>query len=821
MKGVLRDIATGRHGARGVALVALLLVVVVVPWAAADSLARLKVNGRYLVDESGAKVTLRGCNLGNWLLIEPWMLGLDGERFRDQYTFVQALQARFGPQRAAELLDLYRDNWITARELALIKSFGFNLVRVPFHYGLLMDDERPGVLREDAFKWLDRAVDLSEQAGCYVILDLHGAPGGQSVDGPTGRAGVNALWDNPKYQEQTAWLWQRIAEHYRNRPAVVAYDVLNEPWGDFRTDVRARLVELIGRLHAAIREVDPDKLIFAPGSLRGITFYGNPREHGWKNVGFTEHFYPGVFGRGAATLETHAQFFGFTVPAHQQILEQLDVPYLVGEFNVVFDRVAKPEMMRRYYDEFGASGWLATMWSARLINPPGGVKPDNWYLITNAQPFKLPDLGTASYEEFERAFRQLGAMELAADNALWAALTAPQANRLLLATFADAALGTPPADIIPGWTSVDIAASPAGGAKLLPGGALKLYGSGGDIWGNRDEFRFVYRETAGDFTTANRLTALTAPHPFAKAGWMLRESLAPDAAHVLVHAFADGRVMLAWRAERGGLTQERTLAISGLPVGLGLERSGQTIQVRYTDADGNWCRQPVPADVHLPDKALLGLIILSHDDTTLATATFDGLGASDIPPITRKNGGSNLLQNASFENTGDAADRARQWDRWGEWFNREQDWKPQREGRCVLGYHHWQIESAEDSGVYQDVTGIKPGTRCTFDVYANRDVPADGKHGPEAVELRIESRLGDRLLTVASQTYAAKNIAAGDGWSRLQVTGTIPADNVRVLIIVQPSREGPRDAAVKVDQANLCVIQESGALPTASINSRN
>lgn len=822
MKVDTRDRLTGMCDARHLALVTLLAVTIMVPCTWADSLPRLKAAGRLFVDESGTKVTLRGCNLGNWLLIEPWMLGIRNERFRDQYSLVSALESRFGPQRTAALLDLYRESWITSRELALIKSFGFNLVRVPFHYGLLMDDQRPDVLREDAFKWLDRAVDLAEQAGIYVILDLHGAPGGQSVDGPTGRAGVNALWDNPKYQEQAAWLWQRIAERYRDRSSVIAYDLLNEPWGDFRADVRPWLVALVDRLHAAIRKADPDKLIFAPGSLRGITFYGHPQERGWKNVGFTEHFYPGVFGGSTATLETHARFFAFTVPSHRQMLQRLNVPYLVGEFNVVFDRIAKPEMMRRYYDEFVAADWLVTMWSARLINPPGGVKPDNWYLITNAQPFTLPDADTATYEDFERTFRQLGTMELAADVELRAALTAAQPTRMPLATFADATVSTPPNDSIPGWNGVDIAAQPSGGVKSLPDGSVKVYGSGGDIWGNRDEFRFLYRETTGDFAIGNRLSAIVAPHPFAKAGWMLRQSLAPDAAHVLIHAFADGRVMLAWRAAQGGLTQERTLAISGLPVGLGLERSGQTIQVRYTDADGNWHKQSIPAEVRLPDKALLGLVVLSHDDLSLATATFDGLGTPDAsPPTVHSPDRRGLLQNPSFESAGDAGDRAEQWDRWGEWFNRAQDWKPQRDGRCVLGYHHWQIESASDSGVYQDVIGMKAGTRCTFSIYANRDVPANRKHGPESVELRIESRVGSRLLAVASQTYLARDIATAEGWSLLQVTGTVPADNARVLIVVTPSREGPRDAALKFDSANLYVIQDSDALSTVSIYPRS
>jgi hypothetical protein len=42
--------------------------------------------------------------------------------------------------------------------------------------------------------------------------------------------------------------------------------------------------------------------------LSGIEIYGAPQEHGWGNVGFTEHYYPGMFGMGDPTPETHAKF---------------------------------------------------------------------------------------------------------------------------------------------------------------------------------------------------------------------------------------------------------------------------------------------------------------------------------------------------------------------------------------------------------------------------------------------------------------------------------------------------------------------------------
>ena len=797
-------IATARHNPVRRAL-RLLAIAIAAPGfvvsSRANAPAPLHLNGRYFEDAGGRRVVLRGCNLGNWLLLEPWMLGLRDERIHDDYDIVTTLARRFGAQRAEELLDVYRANWITAREFELVKSFGFNVVRLPFNHLLLASDADPFVLRDDAFEWLDAAVEFAEQAGVYVILDMHGAPGGQSVDMPSGRVDQNDLWTDETCQRRTAWLWQRIAERYRDRSAVVAYDLINEPWGDFHADVRSGLLKIVGRIHEAIREVDPDKLIYLPGTLRGITFYGDRRHNGWANCGLTEHYYPGLFGNGPPTLDTHARFLGAVLPGTQRLIERLDVPYLVGEFNVVHDSAAQPEMMRRYYDTFADSGWSATMWSLRKINPGGGVGRDNWCLTANAEPFTLPDLTTASDDGINRAFRELGTMPLDVDEDLRSALTARTPPRVVLAEYSAV---TPPSNAssdIAGWQNTEIGDALRGGAVAGADDALMIWGAGSDIWADRDEFHFVHRPAVGDFVERGVLTELVAPSRYAKAGWMLRAGDAPDDAHVFVHAFPDGRVMLAWRPRKGEQTQERTLAISTPPVGLGVERTGERVFVTYTDGEGAWRREPAPAVAALAAGGLVGMVVGSHAELALASATFRSASAMRSASESR---GTNLLDNSSFETAEggtSVSDRAAHWSRWGDWFDRETDEVSTRDGDCVLTYHHDRITAANSSGTYQDVSGLRPGQTCTFSVYARADAPAYDKHGPQSVELRIESPDGERLLNVASRDYRGRDIAATGGWVRLTVSGTIPTENARVLIIVTPSEQSERVGAIRFDAA--------------------
>lgn len=161
------------------------------------------------------------------------------------------------------------------------------------------------------------------------------------------------------------------------------------------------------------------------------------------------------------------------------------------------------------------------------------------------------------------------------------------------------------------------------------------------------------------------------------------------------------------------------------------------------------------------------------------------------------------LQNASFERPGDADDRAYGWDRWGQWINRECSWTPVVDGSCLIGYHHWQIESGDSSGLYQDVAGAKEGARYAFKIMANADLAKEDKKGPVSVELRLECTVYGEQVTINSSTYKVEEIATGDQWSPLTVSGTAANDTLRVLVIVYPSPEGPRDGAVKFDAAAL------------------
>ena len=389
---------------------------------AAVPLPFIQTRGTEFVDESGKRVILKGCNLGNWLIIELWMFG-GCIQTSDQAHLFAKLDERFGAGRAKQLMDVYRSSWITQRDFDQLKSFGFNAVRLPIDYRLLQSDQAPYEIKPDGFKWIDRAVDFAQNAGIYIILDLHSAPGGQSTDQCTGQSGQNKLWNNPMNQKREVDIWRAIATRYRERSNVAGYDLMNEPYADHKMDVRSELRKMMTDCYTAIRATGDKHVMFFPGALGSFpSFYDDPHVAGWSNVGFTEHFYPGLFGDKVA-FEGHIRTLTQAVPTRQKWLDTVQSPYYIGEFNPVLDATGGTNVTRAYFDAFARQGWAGTLWSYKLVKPKGGATSNTWYCVSNADPLPKLKLDSSSYEEFENFFSSFAAIPMAVNQPLHDALT--------------------------------------------------------------------------------------------------------------------------------------------------------------------------------------------------------------------------------------------------------------------------------------------------------------------------------------------------------------------------------------------------------------
>lgn len=269
----------------------------------------LSVSGDHLVNRKGETVVLRGVNLGSWLIQESWMCPVNGEdRKWANLDSIQALQNRgFTEAQIQELFDTYQDNWITEYDLDIIAASGANVVRVPFWYRNFMTDATGTWITEDpddnpGFQRLDWVIEECKERGMYVILDMHGCPGGQSKDHCCGTLGKNELYTNTVYQEAMKSLWSAIAARYADEPAVAAYDVMNEPqnnagydgpnnWDPYNDPTSWELSNKIyAMMIPVIREQDPNHVITIEG-IWSISNLPNPATYGWTNMMYQLHLY--------------------------------------------------------------------------------------------------------------------------------------------------------------------------------------------------------------------------------------------------------------------------------------------------------------------------------------------------------------------------------------------------------------------------------------------------------------------------------------------------------------------------------------------------
>nr|WP_229482148.1 alginate lyase family protein [Massilia sp. JS1662] len=203
----------------------------------------------------------------------------------------------------------------------------------------------------------------------------------------------------------------------------------------------------------------------------------------------------------------------------------------------------------------------------------------------------------------------------------------------------DTSTATPPpplaipatASITTGLTDIDIGGAAPAGSATYANGKWTVKGGGAEIWGTNDSCHFAYQALTGDGAIIAKVESLQNTSPSAKAGVMMRTSLAAGAPR-------------AWMAITNRVQAEQNmqnLAVYGgnnygnkvLPIAsstasywVKLERIGNMI-TGYVSPDGtNWAATDVGRiDGPLPDTIYAGLVVSSVANGTLNTSTFSNV----------------------------------------------------------------------------------------------------------------------------------------------------------------------------------------------------
>ena len=349
----------------------------------------LTVKDGYIVNEKGEKVILKGINLGNWLLWETWM-GFVPEYTHDwaYYDTLQVLLDRFGEEKTAEIIKTYEDNFITEEDISQIEKLGFNCIRVPFWYRNFMTEDLKWLSENHddnkGFQKLDWLISTCEKYGIYVMLDLHGAPGGQSKNHCTGKAGRNELYENEDMMNATIELWSVIAERYKNNKTVCSYDLLNEPqnnggydgdysWSAESEEAISRTNKAYDTLYKAIREIDKNHIISFEG-VWSTTVLPNPQEMGYENLLYQLHLYDSEKG-----------MIRYRVDELKTARKDWEVAVVVGEYN----NHECEEYAQKKYEKNDIS---RIKWTYKTYNAG-----ETWGIFN--KDVERIDIKTASYEE--------------------------------------------------------------------------------------------------------------------------------------------------------------------------------------------------------------------------------------------------------------------------------------------------------------------------------------------------------------------------------------------------------------------------------------
>lgn len=188
---------------------------------------------------------IKGVNLGNWLVLEKWMSPsmFEGTDAADEYYLPRQLSREVYEDR----IRIHRSEYITERDFAAIRCYGFNAVRIPVPYFIFGDCE-PFI---GCVKELDNAFGWAEKYELQVLIDLHTVPGSQNGFDNGGISGVCKWAGQPESVEFTLSVLERLAERYGDRSSLYGIEIVNEPL----TEVAWDTFNIMERYQAVDREM--------------------------------------------------------------------------------------------------------------------------------------------------------------------------------------------------------------------------------------------------------------------------------------------------------------------------------------------------------------------------------------------------------------------------------------------------------------------------------------------------------------------------------------------------------------------------------------
>lgn len=137
----------------------------------------------------------------------------------------------------------------------LINEAGFDSVRIPIRWSTHASQTAPYTIDPAFFERVDWAVSQAIQNNLQVVINVHH---------------YEEIFKDPNaQQERFLALWKQIAAHYKDYPASLVFEILNEP----NTNLTSRLWnKLLAEALATIRKTNPNRnVIIGPAEWNSFS----------------------------------------------------------------------------------------------------------------------------------------------------------------------------------------------------------------------------------------------------------------------------------------------------------------------------------------------------------------------------------------------------------------------------------------------------------------------------------------------------------------------------------------------------------------------
>jgi endoglucanase len=155
-------------------------------------------------------------------------------------------------------------------DFATMAEWGFNFARLPLSYWTWGRKDDWSFINEEPLKQIDQAVELGRQYSIHINLNFHRIPGYCINERELEPADLFSGTTSQREKALAAAIfhWQVFTKRYKGIPnSRLSFDLINEPpkMRSYEGYLEERYVEIVKALVKAIREIDPERLIFADG----------------------------------------------------------------------------------------------------------------------------------------------------------------------------------------------------------------------------------------------------------------------------------------------------------------------------------------------------------------------------------------------------------------------------------------------------------------------------------------------------------------------------------------------------------------------------